>query len=346
MVADRSRRAHPARGFGDCGRVRAPSAPIVEKRGHLRYNLLSMQSQATTTSGPPEGAVVVATDLSASGGEAVAQAHTWATRLGTPLIVCHVVPRLDAIQPLMPHLSAPIRDPVQTSAVVEAVRAQVSDRLGLEPGDYHISIEGGSAHAAVVRLADAIRPRLVVVGASEKGSVARFMLGSTAEQIVRHGSCPVLVARAGGGEGPVIGATDLSDPAAHAVQVAAEEATRRGVPLFLVHALEINGSTLVAALEPTAALDEGTAKAAHAAAAEVLRSLSERFAPGAQCVVVDGDASDVVPQVAEEISASLVVVATHGHTGLERIALGSTATSILRYAGCSVLVVRRPHDDP
>ena len=55
-------------------------------------------------------------------------------------------------------------------------------------------------------------------------------------------------------------------------------------------------------------------------------------------VVVEGRTARAIADVAEDLCASLIVVASHGHTRLERIALGSSAEAIVRAAPCSVLV--------
>ena len=50
-------------------------------------------------------------------------------------------------------------------------------------------------------------------------------------------------------------------------------------------------------------------------------------------------------QAAKEIGADLIVLSTHGHTGLAHVFLGSTAERVVRHAACPVLVVReREHD--
>jgi universal stress protein A len=56
-------------------------------------------------------------------------------------------------------------------------------------------------------------------------------------------------------------------------------------------------------------------------------------------VALNGAAATVV-NLAEEMKAELIVVGTHGRTGLSRLALGSVAESVVLHAHCSVLVVR------
>lgn len=53
-----------------------------------------------------------------------------------------------------------------------------------------------------------------------------------------------------------------------------------------------------------------------------------------------GAASDEVVAAAAKLDADLIVVGTHGRTGVRRLLLGSVAEAIVRKAGCGVLVVR------
>ncbi len=53
-----------------------------------------------------------------------------------------------------------------------------------------------------------------------------------------------------------------------------------------------------------------------------------------------GDPESVILEVAKEIGADLIVMGTHGRTGLRRILLGSVAEHVLRKAPCPVLTVR------
>lgn len=53
-----------------------------------------------------------------------------------------------------------------------------------------------------------------------------------------------------------------------------------------------------------------------------------------------GAPGEVIAEVAKERNAELIVIGTHGHTGLQRFLLGSVATAVLRHAPCDVLVCR------
>lgn len=52
-----------------------------------------------------------------------------------------------------------------------------------------------------------------------------------------------------------------------------------------------------------------------------------------------------IAEAAQEMRADLVILATHGHTGLKHVLLGSTAERVVRHAPCPVLTVRDPEQD-
>ena len=71
--------------------------------------------------------------------------------------------------------------------------------------------------------------------------------------------------------------------------------------------------------------------------AETLRAASLDV----ETAVREGDPRSVIVDQAEAWSADLVVVGSHGYTGLKRLLLGSVAQSVVTYAPCSVEVVRK-----
>jgi nucleotide-binding universal stress UspA family protein len=62
-------------------------------------------------------------------------------------------------------------------------------------------------------------------------------------------------------------------------------------------------------------------------------------------VIVHGDAAAEIVRVASEHEVDLIVVSSHGRTGLGRIIFGSTAEAVVRHAGCPVLVVKPPQEE-
>ncbi|MBV9329204.1 MAG: universal stress protein [Chloroflexi bacterium] len=58
-----------------------------------------------------------------------------------------------------------------------------------------------------------------------------------------------------------------------------------------------------------------------------------------------GAANLVIVERAAALGASLILMTTHGRSGIGRAIFGSTADSVLRHAACPVLLVRIPHQD-
>jgi len=58
--------------------------------------------------------------------------------------------------------------------------------------------------------------------------------------------------------------------------------------------------------------------------------------------IVSGIPYDEITRKAEEIGASLIVLGTHGRTGLDHILFGSTAERVVRSANCPVMTIRLP----
>jgi nucleotide-binding universal stress UspA family protein len=56
----------------------------------------------------------------------------------------------------------------------------------------------------------------------------------------------------------------------------------------------------------------------------------------------EGDPVEAILRVAEEIGADLIVMGTHGRTGLSRLFMGSVAEQVLRRAPCPVLTLKSP----
>ncbi len=56
--------------------------------------------------------------------------------------------------------------------------------------------------------------------------------------------------------------------------------------------------------------------------------------------LVEGSAADALVRLADELKCDLIVMGTHGRSGLPHVLLGSVAEKVVRKAGCPVLTVR------
>ena len=286
-----------------------------------------------TLSGP----VLVGTDLSTAADEALKQASQLANSLGCRLIVCHVVPELIPDSSVFAefrraHLAA---EQSILATARAAVQQQLDTVLGAANADLEVALESGTPHVGLLAQANATGAGVIVTGP-----------GSVPLDVVRHTTSALLVARRAA-RGPVVGATDFSDPAFPAIRLAALEAARRGVPLHLVHAFDSGLFALGGG--PAAAMPylvgtspialEGLDELRNIAKRQLEEMLREVGTPG-ETVVVSGSAAHVIVQHAESVGAELVVVGTHGRSGFARLTLGRTAASVVESAPCSVLVTR------
>jgi len=135
--------------------------------------------------------------------------------------------------------------------------------------------------------------------------------------------------------------TDFSDESLKALRYATEFVqTLLGVEVLVVHVV----TPPAYAVSPLAGV---TVPAMYENVAEVcserLGELLRREVPegvAARSIVRDGQPWDEIAAVAREEGVDLILVATHGYTGLKRLMMGSTAERIVRVAPCPVLTVR------
>jgi nucleotide-binding universal stress UspA family protein len=140
----------------------------------------------------------------------------------------------------------------------------------------------------------------------------------------------------------ILSGCDLSAPSDNALERAIALAELHRARLVLVHA---QADAAVAGTTDSALVTQLGEVSAAVQAAEVGRltaKLAEIQARGVVASVISrvGPPDEVLTTVATEEHADLIVVGTHGHTGLARFLLGSVATTTLRRAPCDVLVVR------
>lgn len=140
--------------------------------------------------------------------------------------------------------------------------------------------------------------------------------------------------------------TDFSDCANYALSYAASLAHTFGASIICVNVIE--------PIVPTVGYSGLTEPLPIADITEQLEDSAERELPKlAECdecaglnieeLVVHGDAASEIVRVARDRQVDLIVIASHGRTGLGRILFGSTAEAVVRHASCPVLVVKPPH---
>jgi nucleotide-binding universal stress UspA family protein len=282
-----------------------------------------------------KGPVLVGIDLTAASAEALRQAHRLAVDLSSRLIVCHVLPEFPSVRMLFPQLAGTDAGAAEalTRKARAAVEHEVATIVGLQPSEWQLVIDTGTPHSGLLIQAAAVDAGVIVTGP-----------GHVADQVMRHASVPVLVARPSP-TGDVIGATDLSDSSLPALDTAAAEARRRKARLRLVHVVDIGRYAFAGAVAGSFTYLGGTPalEAIDQLRADAQARLQQKLAATGvegEAVAVAGAAATMILDLAESSRAQLVVVGTHGRSGLSRLTMGSTAAAIVRSAPCSVLVVR------
>jgi nucleotide-binding universal stress UspA family protein len=180
-----------------------------------------------------------------------------------------------------------------------------------------------STHKSETLLRAAEDGDILVVGTHGESRAAGIALGGVTATALHRATVPVLVARPGHaiGDGPVLIASDGSPASDGACTLGGGIAARSGAPVILFTVDDGHG-------------DEQTR---HDLARQ---AVDLRAATGHEPTVAHGSGrpADAIVEAAD--GASIVVVGSHGRTGLS--ALGSVSERVAHRAPCSVLVVRPP----
>jgi nucleotide-binding universal stress UspA family protein len=183
------------------------------------------------------------------------------------------------------------------------------------------------------------RAQMIVMGSRGMGALGRFLLGSVSSGLARHAHCPVAIIHADGGSAddtaPVLVGVDGSTASEGAIELAFDEASRRGVDLVALHAWSDVGVFPILGMDWREYETQG---------AEVL---AERLAGWQQ------DYPDVHVQrrlvcdkpahwlIEESQHAQLVVVGSHGRGGFPGMLLGSVSSALAHCAKAPLIIVRR-----
>jgi nucleotide-binding universal stress UspA family protein len=163
--------------------------------------------------------------------------------------------------------------------------------------------------------------------------------------------------------------TDLSEPANYALRHAIEEASLHHARVTLLHVLPADTGTdvyYVTGAPAAGAAQEGVDPSGggrlrtfppspptvvrHDPGEVASTRLRDLIAPAFdgtwEIEVAVGQPAETIVRVAQERNADLIVMGTHGRTGLQHVLLGSVAEKVVRLAPCPVLTVRYKLDAP
>ncbi len=231
----------------------------------------------------------------------------------------------------------------------EARLAEVARRPVFDGLSVHCHVLDGFGPEAIDEFHDEVGQDLVVTATHGHAGLKRLVLGSFAERVVRLVKCPALVFR-GDSEATdfaprrILFSHDFSQLSAAALPRLRSLATEFDARIFALHVVN-------AELYPPSAFWVGTAVSDQAPpywenAEERARDELEQIISAelsdfeAAPVVATGAPGHEIVASAIESDCDLILLSTHGHTGLTRTLLGSVAERVVREAKCSVMTVR------
>jgi nucleotide-binding universal stress UspA family protein len=268
---------------------------------------------------------------------------------GAALHVLHVIP--DPAAATERFTSAGPGDAVtQMRTAASAALQEFVDEADLSASVAGLYVRSGSPAREIVQYANDSRPDLLVLGTHGRTGWRRLLIGSTAELVVAHATCPVMTIppHAGEVQSPVVvrfkrilAACDFSAASDRALEYGVSLAQENGASLTLLHVIDTvqDASVLAAADQRTIEYIDQRRRDARAE----LRSLAARDTCEAceTCVRVElGAPARTILAIASDITADLIVMGTQGHGPLGVMLFGSATQAVLRHATCPVLTAR------
>lgn len=288
---------------------------------------------------------LAATDFSASANHAAERAAMLARQTGGQLALVHVLEK-NALEDLQ-KLFAPSGENVAQSVRQQAQDAltQLVDALAVpESTPVRCHLVDGAVLEAIPQQADVLGCNLVVMGAHGVGFMRHWLLGATAERLLRKTTHPVLVVN----EKPrqpyhtVLVPVDFSDWSLRGIELAQRLATH--AKIFLLHACELpfEGKLRFAGVAQDTLLQHR--ETIRRDAMHRLRELATAAGLAStqwQALVTFGNPPDYILEQSEEQGADLIVLGKHGSGMTEELLLGSVTKHVLAHARADTLVVVR-----
>jgi nucleotide-binding universal stress UspA family protein len=187
---------------------------------------------------------------------------------------------------------------------------------------------------------------LIVLGRYGQRSFRDLLLGSTAERVLQGGTVPVLLVarRARAPYRRPLVAIDLSPATAPALDLAARLVAPGAGVLHVVHVYETANAQVLHRVGTPAARAAYARQCRTEARRAVLKRLQETDAAAmvGRVVLRRAEPRGAILETAEQQNTDLLVLGTHGRSGVADWLLGSVAEAVMRHATCDVLVVPSP----
>jgi nucleotide-binding universal stress UspA family protein len=301
--------------------------------------------------------IIVPIDFSKMSMQAVEIAKQLARRFAASIHLAHVrqfnyaADFVAPVPPIVPFSFMTYEQDAEQTALKELKK--VASGCGISSATCDV-LSGAPPFDEICRLAQTIPADLVVMSTHGRTGLRHVFLGSTAERIVQHSSCPVLVTRGNALQAnngsrfrikTILVPVDFSNCSREGLRYAIAFANEFGAKIILLHATYLG---YVYSSEGTAIYDiPGLQKAARKTAERKMRELVRSVNFGAvkfETAFTDGSPVIDICAFAKDHDVDLIITSTHGFTGFTHVLIGSIAEQVVRHAPCSVLVVpSHPH---
>ncbi|PBN41397.1 universal stress protein [Sphingobium sp. D43FB] len=277
--------------------------------------------------------ILVATDLTHRSEPAIARAVELSKRFEAAMTLLHVVEHDQPEAYIAREL-----EHAQEALTEESARLRATTGSPVD-----VRVLAGDTLETIGDVASHIGVDLIVLGRHRRRILRDLFVGTTAERVIWRGTHPVLmVKQSPAGQYRRIGVmTDCSEPSAKALRVAEALGLLSDAVLAVIHARLAFAKTTLAAHATAQAMQDHIGAEIKTATVELREFLEEQGRRDLLgCLVVrEGDPMTVIRAFIEEQEPDLLVMGTHGRTGIGRLLLGSVADEALRSLDLDILAV-------
>jgi universal stress protein E len=278
--------------------------------------------------------ILAATDFSARSDRALRKAGLLAQAMGAELTVLHVV---DDDQP---------QDVIENEGreAERVLAAQVRAMAEMSAARSRPMVVAGNPFDGILRSAASIGADLIVMGAHRKQFLRDIFIGTTIERVIRTGPYPALMVNKElpGPYRNALAAVDIAEPSANAVRAATSLGLADERTVTFLHAFfPLGKRKMTVAGVNQASIDEYVANERRNATDELNAFLTENgFRPASLSLrVEEGEPFEVISRAVEARGHDLLILGTHGRTGLLKVLLGSVTEEALRRLDIDILAV-------
>jgi nucleotide-binding universal stress UspA family protein len=266
--------------------------------------------------------LLVCCDGSAEARHAVFQTLALARACGSQVGLLRVVEIIPEVEAVAPDLRAQ-----QEEEVRKEMKAIQAEAAGTEVPLEFLIRQSQLPHAAIVAEAEKFGADLIIMGRSGRTGLARLLVGSVTARVIGHSPINVLVVPRGTSLGlaQLLVACDASPPSEAAWWEAVSLAKSGEVQLFAV----------------AAASEEGELIEAQEIIRQLLDTAHREGIPLRGILPHGQQPDDAIVQVALKHEVDLIIMGSHGRTGLTRLLMGSVTERVIGQAPCPVLVVKK-----